>query len=98
LLSRALAALRESAIAAFEYRSAKRTAAESRSAFDRASARRRVVERALAAQRDTAQAIVDLVGREASRAAGAALGLADLVEPGARDATPPPTPVAAAPG
>ena len=98
LLSRALAALRESAIAAFEYRSAKRTAAESRSAFDRAAARRRAFERTLAAQRDTAQAIVDLVGRESAKATGTALGLADLVEPDPRGAPPPPTPVAAAPG
>ena len=97
LLSRTLIALRESAIAAFEYRSAKRTAADSRSAFDRAAARRRVFERTLDAQRDTAQAIVELVGRETPRAAGAALGLAEIqAEP--REATPSPTPVAAAPG
>jgi serine protease Do len=97
LLSRTLTALRESAIAAFEYRSAKRTAADSRSAFDRAAARRRVVERTLDAQRDTAQAIVELVGRETPKAAGAALGLAEIqAEP--REATPSPTPVAAAPG
>ena len=114
LLSRALTALRESAIAAFDYRSAKRTAAESRSAFDRATARRRVFERTLDNQRDTAQAIVDLVGRESAKAAGAALRLADLQAeppsppPSSPSSSPPPspppspapaaTPVAAAPG
>lgn len=93
LLSRALTALRESAIAAFEYRSAKRTAADSRTAFDRAAARRRVFERTLDAQRDTAQAIVDLVGRETPKAAGAVLRLTDV------EADPPaPTPIAAAHG
>jgi S1-C subfamily serine protease len=93
LLSRTLTALRESAIAAFDYRSAKRTAADSRSAFDRAAARRRVFERTLDAQRDTAQAIVDLVGRETPKIAGPALGLADV------EADPPaPAPIAAAPG
>ncbi|HEX3766195.1 MAG TPA: serine protease [Kofleriaceae bacterium] len=89
LLSRTLTALRESAIAAFEYRGAKRTAADSRSAFDRAAERRRMFERTLDAQRDTAQAIVDLVGRETPKAAGAALGLADL-----EAEAPTPTPVA----
>jgi hypothetical protein len=98
LLSRTLTALRESAIAAFDYRSAKRTAADSRGAFDRATARRRVVERTLDAQRDTAQAIVDLVGRETARAAGAARGLADLMEAAPSDAAPTPAPVVAAPG
>ncbi len=94
LLSRALTALRESAIAAFDYRSATRTAADSRSAFERAAARRRVFERTLDAQRDTAQAIVDLVGRESPKAAGAALGLTDVEA--APPAPPAPSPVAAA--
>ena len=98
LLSRLLIALRESAIAAFDYRSAKRTAAESRSAFDRAASRRRVVERTLDAERDTAQAIVDLVGRESAKVAGAALGLADVMEAQPRGTTPPPAPIASAPG
>ena len=93
LLSRALTALRDSAIAAFAYRDARRTAAESRRAFDRAAAKKRAFERTLDAQRDTAQAIVELIGREPPHAAGAAVGLADL------QADPPPaTPIVGAPG
>src|SRR5262249_25725516 len=65
LLSRTLAALRESATAAFDLREATRSNIDSRSAFNRLTARKRAFERTLAAQRETAQALVDLVSREA---------------------------------
>lgn len=78
VLARVLTALRQSAIAMFDYRDAARTASESRSAFDRTAARRRALERTLESERDTAQAILDLVGREAARAAGTAVRLGDI--------------------
>ncbi|HEX7836874.1 MAG TPA: hypothetical protein VF469_05390, partial [Kofleriaceae bacterium] len=88
LLSRALIALRESAIAAYEVREATRTSADSRSAFDRAAARKRALERTLGAHRETAQAIVELVGREAGKPARDAVGLRDLeADPPAATAT-----------
>lgn len=84
LLARALTALRQSALAAYDYRDAARTTSESRSAFDRAAARKRALERTVDAERDTAAALVDLVGRETVRAAGAAIRLGDV------EADPPP--------
>jgi len=78
LVSRALVALRESAIATFDYREATRSAGDSRTAFQRAAAKKRAFERTLAAQRDAAQAILDLVGRDTLRPAGTAIGLCDL--------------------
>jgi len=84
LLARVLAALRQSALAAFDYRDAARTTSESRSAFDRTSARKRAVERTADSERDTAAALLELVGRETAKAAGAAVRLGDL------EADPPP--------
>jgi serine protease Do len=78
LLARSLVALRESALAAFAYRRAARAAADSRPAFDRAAARKRALAGVLDAQRDTAQAIMDLLSREAPKTVGAALGLGDI--------------------
>lgn len=78
LLSRTLVALREAALAAFDYRDAMRTAGESRGAFDRAAARKRALERTLGAHRETALAIVELIGREVPRTEGPAVGLREL--------------------
>jgi hypothetical protein len=78
LLVHALAALREGALATFDWRDASRKTAESRVVFERASAKKRVLTRLLQAQRDTAQALVDLVGRAAGKTTGPALGLADV--------------------
>jgi serine protease Do len=78
LLSRTLIALRQSALAAFDYRDFTRTVADSRSAFDRAVAKKRALDRTLDTQRDTAQAVVEMVGRETPRTAGSSLPLADI--------------------
>jgi hypothetical protein len=84
MLAHVLTALRQSALAAFDYRDAARTTIESRSAFDRTAARKRAVERTVDSERDTAAALVELVGREAAKAAGAAVRLGDV------EADPPP--------
>ncbi|HEX4419436.1 MAG TPA: hypothetical protein VH165_16100 [Kofleriaceae bacterium] len=78
LLSRSLNALRASVIAVSDYRLAARTASDSRAAFDRAAASKRTLDRTVAGQSDTAQAIVDLVGRETPKANGAAVRLWDI--------------------
>ena len=78
LLSRTLASLRESATAAFELRELTRSSIDSRSASNRVAARKRAFERTLAAQRDTAQALVDLVGRETARVSGSTVRLSDI--------------------
>ena len=78
LLSRTLIMLREAALAAFDYREAARTATGSRTAFNRIADMKRTLGRTLQAQRDTAQAVVDLVGREATKTTGPALGIADV--------------------
>jgi serine protease Do len=90
LLSRSLNALRESAIAAFEYRLAARTASDSRTAFDRAAATRRTLVRMLGAHRDTAQAILDMISRETLKTDGTAVRLGDI------ETDPPVAPIALA--
>lgn len=78
LLAKALVALRKASLAAFDYREAARGATESRAAFNRVADKKRILERTLDSQRDLTQAIVDLVGREASKAIGATIGIADI--------------------
>ena len=92
LFARVLTSLRQTAIAALDYRDAARTAIDSRTAFDRSKASKRTLERTVESERDTAQAIVDLVGRETAKATGAAVRLGDL------QADPPPATVVAQPG
>ena len=103
LLARALTALRQTAIAAFDYRDAARTAIDSRTAFDRSKASKRTLERTVESERDTAQAIVDLVGRETAKATSAAIRLGDIeADPPPATADPPradpPATVVAQPG
>jgi serine protease Do len=94
LLSRTLAALRESAIGTYELREATRATIDSRSASKQLAARKRAFDRMLAVQRDTAQAILDLTVREAGKASGSAVWLRDIeAEPPA-----PPAALASAPG
>jgi hypothetical protein len=94
LLSRTLAALRESAISTYALREATRATIDSRSASNRLAARKRAFDRMLAVQRDAAQAILDLAGREAAKASGSATWLRDV------EAAPPapPAPVVSRPG
>jgi trypsin-like peptidase len=88
LLARVLTALRQSALAAFDYRDAARTTSESRTAFDRTTARRRALERTVDSERDTAAALVELVGRDVAKAIGNAVKLGEIeADP------PPPAPV-----
>jgi serine protease Do len=77
-LSRTLDALREAALAAFDYRAATRTAAGSRTVFKQITAKRRTLEHTLDGQRDTAQLIIDVAGRELAKASGATLAIADI--------------------
>lgn len=78
LLARTLAALREGAAATFDLRAATRAGVDSRSASHRLAARKRAFDRMLAGQRDTAAALVELVGRETAKASGAAIRLGDI--------------------
>jgi hypothetical protein len=77
-LSRTLDALREAALAAFDYRAVTRTAAGSRTVFKQVTAKRRTLEHTLDGQRDTAQLIVDVAGHELAKATGAAIAIADI--------------------
>lgn len=77
-LSRVLAGLRETAVATFDYRKTLRTATASRADFNRTAERKRDLNRTLAAQRDDAQVILDLVGRERPRATGPTTGIIDV--------------------
>jgi hypothetical protein len=74
-LSRALVGLRKSAVATFAYREVVRTASVSRADFNRTAEKKRSLNRTLAAQRDAAQVILDMVGRERSRATGPTIGI-----------------------
>jgi serine protease Do len=78
LLVHALGALREGALATFDWRNASRKTAESRAAFERTTAKKRTLARLLQVQRDTAQALVELVGRAAAKSSGPVLELTDL--------------------
>jgi hypothetical protein len=89
LLVHALGALREGALATFEWRDASRKTAESRAAFEHTTAKKRALARLLQVQRDAAQALVDLVGRAAAKTSGPLLGLTELESaPGVATATP----------
>jgi hypothetical protein len=70
--------LRESAVATFAYREAVRTASVSRADFNRSAEKHRSLSRTLAAQREAAQMVLDLVGRERTRATGPTVGLIDV--------------------
>jgi len=74
-LSRALVGLRKSAVATFAYREVVRTASVSRADFNRTAEKKRSLNRTLAAQRDAAQVILDMVGRERPRATGPTIGI-----------------------
>jgi hypothetical protein len=78
LLVHALVALREGALATFDWRDAARKTADSRVAFEQTAAKRRTLARLVLGQRDTAQALVELVGRTAAKTAGPMLGLDEL--------------------
>jgi hypothetical protein len=90
LLVHALAALREGALATFDLREASRKTTESRVTVERITARKRALARLQQAQRDTAQALVELVGRAATRTTGPVLGLADLESASSMAAAPSP--------
>jgi S1-C subfamily serine protease len=78
LLVHALGAMREGALATFDWRDASRKTAESRVAFERTTAKKRALARLLQVQRDAAQALVELVSRAAARTSGPVLGLTEL--------------------
>lgn len=78
VLTRILTALRDSATVAYDYRDAMRTATDSRPAFNRAKTHKRALDRNVQGQRDTAQAVIELIGREGGKTEGPAVKLADI--------------------
>jgi hypothetical protein len=78
LLSRALNALRESALVAYDYRELIRTGNGSRTAFNRIRDHKRVLDRTAAAQREVVQAIIELAARESFTVTGSPVRLADV--------------------
>src|SRR5262249_2539821 len=78
VLARVQLALREGAIATFDWREAARRTADSRTAFEQTAAMKRALARMLQGQRPTGRGLVDGVGRAAAKTTGRVLGLADI--------------------